>query len=284
MQRLVDAWAREALARLQAGPDVRRVGLALTEGGGRRLRFAASDRDNDDGVDWCHVDAYQDVPLNTAVASGLPVVGTLAQLADRYEAFVAGQPAGVTAIAAVPIQAAGQVLGGFVVFSSGSTGDADELVALGVELGARLRLAQLRRERLHPSLADAPVAPGARAETLLVPHDPGAVRQARHAVQAVLAGWGLEEDLAATAVLCLSELVTNALIHATTDCEVALVLEQGVLTTTVRDGGGTMTGPNPTDDPFRVHGRGLQVVDALASRWGSDLDEVGTTVWFVLET
>ena len=39
------------------------------------------------------------------------------------------------------------------------------------------------------------------------------------------------------AVLCLSELVTNALIHARTGCAIRAVLEQNTLTVTVRDGG-----------------------------------------------
>jgi len=36
-------------------------------------------------------------------------------------------------------------------------------------------------------------------------------------------------------------------------------------------------------DPLAVHGRGLQLVDAFSTRWGSELDAVGMTVWFVLE-
>ena len=34
---------------------------------------------------------------------------------------------------------------------------------------------------------------------------------------------------------------------------------------------------------MRVHGRGLQLVEALADRWGSERDAAGTTVWFVIE-
>ena len=85
-------------------------------------------------------------------------------------------------------------------------------------------------------------------------------------------------------MLCLSELVTNALIHTTTGCAVRVLLDEGVLTTTVRDGGASGSGPlEPLEDPLRVHGRGLQLVEAVATRWGSELDSVGTTVWFVLE-
>jgi anti-sigma regulatory factor (Ser/Thr protein kinase) len=85
-------------------------------------------------------------------------------------------------------------------------------------------------------------------------------------------------------VLCLSELVTNALIHTPTGCAVRVLLDDGVLTTTVRDAGASDAGTvEPLEDPLRVHGRGLQLVEAVAARWGSELDSVGTTVWFVLE-
>ncbi len=32
-----------------------------------------------------------------------------------------------------------------------------------------------------------------------------------------------------------------------------------------------------------MHGRGLQLVEALADRWGSERDALGTSVWFALE-
>ncbi len=32
-----------------------------------------------------------------------------------------------------------------------------------------------------------------------------------------------------------------------------------------------------------MHGRGLLLVEALADRWGSERDAVGTTVWFSLD-
>jgi hypothetical protein len=37
------------------------------------------------------------------------------------------------------------------------------------------------------------------------------------------------------------------------------------------------------EDPLRVFGRGLQLVGALADRWGSEHDDDGTTSWFSLE-
>ena len=73
-------WTQDAFTRLSAVPGVRRIGLALVEGGGRRLRFTASDRERGVEVDWCHVDAYDDVPLNTAVRTGEPVLAAVEEL------------------------------------------------------------------------------------------------------------------------------------------------------------------------------------------------------------
>ena len=36
-------------------------------------------------------------------------------------------------------------------------------------------------------------------------------------------------------------------------------------------------------DPLAGHGRGLQLVEMLTSRWGSELDADGMTVWCELE-
>ena len=41
--------------------------------------------------------------------------------------------------------------------------------------------------------------------------------------------------------------------------------------------------PDPRmSDTGAVGGRGLAIVDELAARWGCDVDELGTTVWFEL--
>jgi len=47
----IDEVASSLLADLSALPGVRRVGFALSEGGGRRLRFTSSDRSDDGSVD-----------------------------------------------------------------------------------------------------------------------------------------------------------------------------------------------------------------------------------------
>ncbi|MDO9454648.1 ATP-binding protein [Nocardioides sp.] len=286
---VADAVARHGLADLVAGPGVTRVGLALVEGGGRRLKFTASDRQGE-VVDWCHIDAYDDVPLNAVVRSGSRLAGSWDELAPRFPQFVARQRGGTTTgLVAEPLVVHGQVLGAVVAYLD----DQSVAEALPVEtvdtLARDLRAAQARLPRPDGALADREVAEGALVADCEVEGQPQAVGTARRFVRRQLAAWGIDDDVIDTAVLCLSELVTNAVIHTGASSEVRALLEDGILTVLVRDRG-SHSGARPTEprhdddaDPLRVHGRGLQLVSALTSRWGSELDEVGTTVWFVLD-
>jgi anti-sigma regulatory factor (Ser/Thr protein kinase) len=284
-----EAWARTALARLVSVPAVHRAGLALVEGGGRRLLFAASDRDNERSVQWCEVDAYEDVPLNHTVRTGVAVVGSRAELAGPYRAFSGRQTSRTQAFASLPIVAAGHVQGGFALFFDTpqrfDSSQLAELEGLGAQLGTDLRRVQRATTHATRSLGAEPVPQGAHVADYLVTADPRAVGPARHFVTSTLTAWGVGPDTIDNAVLCLSELVTNAVIHTDADCELRVVLDDGVLTTTVRDGGSSVVVDpmHVTGDPLAVHGRGLQIVDACSTRWGSELDAVGMTVWFVLE-
>lgn len=280
---------RSALAQLGELPGVHRVGLALAEGGGRRLLFAASDRDNQTSVDWCEVDAYEDVPLNHSVRTGEAVVGSLDDLAGRYRGFTDRQSRKTYALASLPILAAGHVQGGYALFYDTPQGfdrpQVTDLEDLGAKLGAELRRVQRATTHASRSLEDEPVPQGADVATYSVAADPRAVASARHFVLKTLTAWGVDQRTVDIAILCLSELVTNAIMHTDAGCDLRLVLDRGVLTTTVRDGGSTVV-VDPSSvrvEPLAVHGRGLQIVDALAARWGSELDAIGMSVWFVLE-
>jgi len=123
---------------------------------------------------------------------------------------------------------------------------------------------------------------GDRAEWTF-PADPGAVRTARLAVREQLRDWGLDSVGDLTALL-VSELVTNALRHATGPIGVRLVLParlEGVLLVEVSD---------PLPDPPRERiarpedesGRGLQLVASSSRRWGTRPGDTGKTVWFEL--
>jgi anti-sigma regulatory factor (Ser/Thr protein kinase) len=286
----VDGWAADAFGLLGGLADVGRVGLALVEGGGRRLQFTASDRRSESDLGWCHIDAYDDVPLNAAVRHAAPVIGALDDLPEQYAGFVDAQRGTPhVAVAAIPLTAAGGVLGGYVLFFDRpqrfDMRQRAELARLGHQLGSGLRKAQPQRERRPVATAShAVVPPGALVSVQEVPAELEAVGDARRTFQETLDTWGVDRERADTATLCLSELVTNAVIHSHGGCVVRVVLHDGVLTVWVRDSGIVGAVPlEPSGDPLEVHGRGLQLVEALATSWGHDADADGASVWFEID-
>ena len=81
------------------------------------------------------------------------------------------------------------------------------------------------------------------------------------------------------AELLVSELVTNAIHHGRTTCLLELTATPTVLRAAVADDGGgspRLRHAGPEDES----GRGLAIVDALASRWGVQPTSEGKVVWF----
>jgi anti-sigma regulatory factor (Ser/Thr protein kinase) len=282
----IDDIARSLLTDLGALPGVGRVGFALTEGGGRRLRFTASDRADDDRVDWCHIDAYDDVPLTSVVRSGEPVLGERGSLDARYDDFVAGQPVEVRALAAVPLPGIGSPIGGLIVFLEEEWAF-DHAQRQLLEATARRAADAVRRIRVgsHDLHDDPePTDDGSLTARIVLEDDPRAASTGRRFLREFVKRAEVSDDVLATAELCLSELVTNAIVHAGGRSELRATLDSA-LTVSVRDHGGHALDAAPDDDqdPLRVHGRGLQLVEALSDRWGSERDALGTSVWFSLE-
>jgi anti-sigma regulatory factor (Ser/Thr protein kinase) len=115
------------------------------------------------------------------------------------------------------------------------------------------------------------------------PAEPGAVRAARSLVRDRLGEWHLD-SLGDIAALLVSELVTNALRHATGPIGVRLVRpgpQGGVLRVEVSD-----TLPDPPHvraaRPEDEGGRGLRLLASAARRWGTRPADPGKTVWFEL--
>ena len=82
--------------------------------------------------------------------------------------------------------------------------------------------------------------------------------------------------------LVVSELVTNAVLHAGTDVEIWLDVDPKRLVVAVSDFGPGLPerrDAGPEDD----HGRGLNLVDSLSSAWGVEIADPGTTVWCSLD-
>jgi anti-sigma regulatory factor (Ser/Thr protein kinase) len=79
-------------------------------------------------------------------------------------------------------------------------------------------------------------------------------------------------------VLAVSELVTNALLHAGRSGEVRVRHVDGTVRVEVDDP--STAEPRPCDpDPREPGGRGLRIVDHLARTWGVDPGPNGKTVW-----
>ncbi len=93
------------------------------------------------------------------------------------------------------------------------------------------------------------------------------------------------EGLTDVVVLLVSELVTNAVLHARSDSVLKLSHERERLRVELHDAsteGAVAVVVGADEDGGGPGGRGVLLVDALADRWGSDRDEYGKTVWFEL--
>ncbi|MFD3373708.1 MULTISPECIES: ATP-binding protein [unclassified Streptomyces] len=102
--------------------------------------------------------------------------------------------------------------------------------------------------------------------------------QVRRIVRAGLRHWG-RPDLAESAELLATELVTNALRHGCGDIVVRLHLAADRLRLDVQDG--SHESPLPRNAaPDDEDGRGLLLVTAIADDWGVSHD--GTTTWCTL--
>ncbi|QOV33942.1 ATP-binding protein [Streptomyces ferrugineus] len=128
-------------------------------------------------------------------------------------------------------------------------------------------------------------APRGEAEHVFsLPHAPGAVSTARRHIRAVLADWRLAADIAEDVLLVVSELLTNAIVHALPPATLRLSRSRadryGAVRVEVTDMGpatppGLLTAPPDPDE----HGRGLDIVTTLSTRCGVRVHSDGTSRW-----
>jgi hypothetical protein len=89
--------------------------------------------------------------------------------------------------------------------------------------------------------------------------------------------WG-RDDLTTSGALLVTELVTNAILHARTMIQVILERREDAVRVEVRDG-------SRVRPALRNHGldattgRGLALVSQLAESWGVDVSGAGKVVW-----
>ena len=82
--------------------------------------------------------------------------------------------------------------------------------------------------------------------------------------------------------LLVSELVTNVVLHAGTDFEVRCLMFSTGARFEVRDGSSVLPGIRHYDVTSAT-GRGIALVEAIATRWGADLEPQGKVVWFQID-
>ena len=100
----------------------------------------------------------------------------------------------------------------------------------------------------------------------------GSVREARNTIGSL----GLRPDLQDKAALVVTELATNAVLHAGGLLSVRIWYGHDCLRLEVADGSDVLPEPGA---PGNMSGRGLQIVSALAQAWGSQSRSGGKVVW-----
>lgn len=104
---------------------------------------------------------------------------------------------------------------------------------------------------------------------------------ARAVVKDVLARWELNH-CRDVAELLVDELISNVVRHVGSPAELRVLRRPRALRVEVDDGSTQLPvrrDPSPDDD----HGRGILLVDSLATRWGVDPRTSGKTVWFEID-
>lgn len=114
-----------------------------------------------------------------------------------------------------------------------------------------------------------------------LPPETASVVAARRHVQRLLDSWG--EDAAAwTCMQLISELATNAVIHARTEFTVELSRHGDVIRACVRDSSPAAPGVRRYSEDSTT-GRGLRLVESMANRWGIDKTRGGKVIWFEID-
>ncbi|WP_414168772.1 ATP-binding protein [Streptoverticillium reticulum] len=123
--------------------------------------------------------------------------------------------------------------------------------------------------------------------------DPAEVGRARRWARSRLAGSGIgvDEPLAETLILLISELVTNAVVHTGCPAVLRMLFPGAGASMEAAPGGcpGTVrveVADNSTRPPRQrcargddTGGRGLELVDGLADRWGWQPEGTGKRIW-----
>jgi CheY-like chemotaxis protein len=126
-------------------------------------------------------------------------------------------------------------------------------------------------------LVDLTTDRGTTGAILQLEKDLASAARARAFVQDQCAAWGFDA-VVDDALLIVSELVTNAVVHAESASELRLVPGEGILHIEVADDGSLAPDPRIAEDDDE-HGRGLLLVGVLSAAWGTEATPSGKVVW-----
>lgn len=139
----------------------------------------------------------------------------------------------------------------------------------------------------HPAGPSEDVKPvsGHRASwTYRLPRAAASVPTARALVEEICGDFRMPIRVTETAVLLTSEVMSNAVLHGAGATTLTIEVRPGRLRVSVHDEGEGAPHVQRRLPPDADHGRGVFLVEALASRWGADRrSPVGKTVWFELD-
>jgi anti-sigma regulatory factor (Ser/Thr protein kinase) len=117
---------------------------------------------------------------------------------------------------------------------------------------------------------------------LQLPHTTDSVRRARRTIAAFLEPAEVPISIIDDVLLLVSELVTNAVVHAGSPAVVRLDADVERIKVAVADSDADRTPKVVQPEPFSSSGRGVLLVDRLAARWGVEPQRQGKVVWFEL--
>ncbi|MGH9101717.1 MAG: ATP-binding SpoIIE family protein phosphatase, partial [Acidimicrobiales bacterium] len=142
-----------------------------------------------------------------------------------------------------------------------------ELLPAGPDDDVAILLARVHDQAERPAAA-----------TLAIPAEHSAPAAARRFTAATLSKWQVSDEATYAVVLSVNELVTNAVLYGRSPIELSLRRSGEEVVVEVYDDAASAPRrlrPTGADE----HGRGLQLVSVLASRWGVRPAESGKHVW-----
>lgn len=124
------------------------------------------------------------------------------------------------------------------------------------------------------------------SSVVLLPYMLASVAAARWRLSAELREAGVCDPAVGDAALVLTELLSNAILHASplngASLQVTWTLAGGLVEVAVSDGGSTTRPRAQHPPPSATGGRGLAIVEHLSRSWGVHTGDNGTTVWAVV--